>query len=368
MAADRKHPSQIAACFRDVPDADRPAFGAIGIEQARAAPAVDRGGKLPRQVDRIADAGVHAEAAGWRHHMRGVAGDEAAPAAIALGDQLAPHPRQHAQNLEFEVAADGAADRRFDFFRRVVVRLGSADQRQAPLVAAVDGDDGGPGAFRTDENVTIGLALVMQGKQMRATENDVGGVGQDRIARHADAERFAHQAARAVAADDVARRDFLARAGFGILHERRHQIGILRKRDKPPAVAQRYALLRRRERAQDRIEHVLRAALAPLRAVLGRRRLADAGEALAAQFITGETGQIDVVLRVVARIGRALDRRHQAPAPAEFHGADADEVHAWLIDRAVGLLDQHAANAAPAQIAGERQPDRSTADDQYRLD
>ena len=175
---------------------------------------------------------------------------------------------------------------------------------------------------------------------MRAAEDNVRGVGQDRIARHADAERLAHQAARAVAADDVSRPDLLARAGFGVLDDGRHQIGILRERDEPRAIAQRHALLRRREGAQDRIEHVLRAALAPLRAFLGRRRLADPREALAGQFIAGEARQIDVVLRVIARIGRAFDRGHQAPAPAEFHGADADEVHPRLIDRAVGLLDQ----------------------------
>ena len=181
-------------------------------------------------------------------------------------------------------------------------------------------------------------------------------------------ERLAHQAARAVAADDVARLDLLARAGFGILDDGRHQIGILLERDEPRAIAQGYALLRRRECAQDRIEHILRAALAPLRAFLGRRRLADPREALAGEFMAGKARQIDIVLRVVARIGRALDRRHQAPAPAKFHGADADEVHARLVDRAVGLLDQGATDAAPAEIAGKREPDRAAADDQYRLD
>ena len=114
MPADRKHPPQIAACFHDIAGADRLALGAVGIEQAVAAPALDHGGELPRQIDRVADAGVHAKAAGGRHDMRGVAGDKAAAVAVALGDQFAPHPRQHAQDLEFEVAADGAADRGLD--------------------------------------------------------------------------------------------------------------------------------------------------------------------------------------------------------------------------------------------------------------
>ncbi len=45
------------------------------------------------------------------------------PLAIALGDQFAAHPRQHAQNLELEIAADGAADRGRDLFGRVFALL-----------------------------------------------------------------------------------------------------------------------------------------------------------------------------------------------------------------------------------------------------
>jgi hypothetical protein len=92
--------------------------------------------------------------------VRCVAGDKAAAVAVALGDQFPPHPGQHAQYLEFEVAADGAADRGLDLFSRVFALLGSADQRKAPFVAAVDRDDCRPGAFRADENVTVSLALV----------------------------------------------------------------------------------------------------------------------------------------------------------------------------------------------------------------
>ncbi len=123
MAADREHAAQIAARLGDVAGADRLALDGVGIEQAVAAPAFERGGELPGQIDRVADAGIHAEAAGRRHRMRRVAGDEAAAVAVGLGDQLAPHPRQHAQNLELEIAADGAADRRLDLVRRVFALL-----------------------------------------------------------------------------------------------------------------------------------------------------------------------------------------------------------------------------------------------------
>jgi hypothetical protein len=294
----------------------------------------------------------------------GVAGNEAAAVAVVVGDQFAPRPRHHAQNFELEIAADGAADRGFDLGLGVFALLGAADDGEAPLVAAIDGDDGRPGAFRADEDVAVSLALVVQRQQMRAAEDDVGGVGQHRIALHGNAERFAYQAARAVAADDIARRNLFTGAGVGVLDHRRHLVGILRERDEAGAIAQRHAWLRRREGAQDRVEHVLRAALALLRAFLRRHCLADTGKALAAKLVAGHAGEVDIVLDVIARVGRALDRRYQAPAPAELHGADADHVHARLIDRAVALLDQHAGDAAPAEIAGQRQTDRPAADDE----
>ena len=123
MGGDREHAAQIAARLGDIAGADRLALDAVGIEQAVAAPAFEHGGELPGQIDRVADAGIHAEAAGRRHDVRGVAGDEAAAVAIMLGDQFAPHPRQHAQNLELEIAADGAADRRLDLLGRVFALL-----------------------------------------------------------------------------------------------------------------------------------------------------------------------------------------------------------------------------------------------------
>src|SRR5262249_47193262 len=117
-----------------------------------------------------------------------------------------------------------------------------------------------------------------------------------------------------------------------------------------------------------RVEHVLWAALAPLRAFRRRRRFADAGKALATELVAGEAGEIDVVLRVIARIGRGLDRAHEPPAPAEFHGAYADQVHARLIDRAVGLLDQQTADPAPAEIACKSEPHGAAADNENLFD
>jgi hypothetical protein len=55
-----------------------------------------------------------------------------------------------------------------------------------------------------------------------------------------------------------------------------------------------------------------------------------------------------------------------APPAAELHGADIHLVHLGGDDRAIALLDQRACDSAPAQLAGEREPDWSTADDEDR--
>src|SRR5439155_23976205 len=111
-------------------------------------------------------------------------------------------------------------------------------------------------------------------------------------------------------------------------------------------------------------EHVLRDALALLRA-LRRAGLEGASrEALAPELVAGERGQPDVILRIVARIGRVAHVLGNAPAPAELHRAHADEVHLGMLDAAIGLLDDGAGVTAPAEIARKRKPDRARADDE----
>src|SRR5262249_54030434 len=109
---------------------------------------------------------------------------------------------------------------------------------------------------------------------------------------------------------------------------------------------------------------VLRAALAPLRTHRRRLRRVERRKPLAPELVAGQARHINVVLRQGAGIRRRLDRADQAPAPAEFHRADTDQVHARLIDRTVRLLDQQTFDPAPAEIAGEREADRAGADDQ----
>ena len=364
--AGRQHAAKIAARLRDVAQADRPPLGVVGAQELRAAPALHHGLELPAEIDRVADAGVHAEAAGRRHQMGGVAGDEDAVGAVAVGDQLAPHPAHDGEDFVVEVAAHGALERRADVVLGMVDLLRRADDRHAEAVGAVDRDDGEPDALRADEDEAVAFALVVQLGKVRAAEHHVGGVGQRRRAAHGDAELLAHRAGAAVGADHVVGFDGFGLAGLGVAHPRADAVRRFGERDELAVVAQRGVRRPLREAPQDRIEHVLRHALALLRA-FGRAGLeAAAGKRLAAQLIAVQSGDVDVVLRIVERVGRVADPVEDAPAAAELHGADADEVHLRLLDGAVGLLDQGAGHAAPAELAGEREADRPAADDQHR--
>ena len=203
LLARGEHAAQIAAGFLHGALCHRLALDAVGPQQFRAAPPLDDGLQLPRQIDGVGDAGVHAEAAGRRHQMAGVAGQEDAVGAVAVGHQFASHPGHDRFDLEFERLAHGAHDQRADFaFRDFPLRL-VADDRHPPPLRAVDRDDRQPGAFAADEDEAIGLALVMQRRKIAASEDHVGGVGQNRLALHGDAELFADDARRTVGSDQI---------------------------------------------------------------------------------------------------------------------------------------------------------------------
>src|ERR1700738_4573681 len=82
---------------------------------------------------------------------------------------------------------------------------------------------------------------------------------------------------------------------------------------------------------QHRVEEILRTAFALLRALRRRLLLAWARKRLTAELIAiGEARHPGIVLRIVAVVAGLLDPSHDAPAPAELHGADVDNVHPWL--------------------------------------
>src|SRR5262245_23965086 len=83
-----------------------------------------------------------------------------------------------------------------------------------------------------------------------------------------------------------------------------------------------------------------------------------------AELVAGKARHEDDVQRPVGGERTVEHLIGDAPAAAELHRPRVDLVHLRRRDRAVGLLDQLAANATPAEIAGEGEPDRPAADDQ----
>src|SRR5438105_290040 len=139
--------------------------------------------------------------------------------------------------------------------------------------------------------------------------------------------------------------------------------GVFGKARELGEVAPRHVREAGRKARQHRIEKILRAAFALLWALRRRLLLTRRGERLPAEFVAvDEARDPGVVLRVIAVVAGFLHGTHDAPAPAELHGADMDDVHLRLGDTAVGLLDQRAGHAAPAEVAREREPDRAGAD------
>jgi len=55
---------------------DRPALGVVAVQQRRSGHVANHVRKLPAQVDRVLDAGVHALGADRAVHVGGVAGQE----------------------------------------------------------------------------------------------------------------------------------------------------------------------------------------------------------------------------------------------------------------------------------------------------
>ena len=184
-----------------------------------AAPAAQHSGELPRQVGAVVDAHVQAVAAGRRIEMRGVAREEDAAVAVALGDEIgAGVPWPVTEDLDRDIGADRLLDHGDDLaLVHLAAALGGICVMNSSLAVQRDhhqthvGVDRHvhPGAAMADEfRIEVGNAQ-MDGREQAGEEH----VHQLRFAAVPDAERLAHQAAAAVAADDVARAPNLAASG-----------------------------------------------------------------------------------------------------------------------------------------------------------
>src|SRR6202040_3270102 len=101
-----------------------------------ATPAGEARLELPGEVDRLLDAGVHAEAAGRRQLVRRIADQEDAFRAVAIRDQLAARPRHDRLDLEIEGAPDRALDRGAHVRLGELAIFAAADERKPPVIAA----------------------------------------------------------------------------------------------------------------------------------------------------------------------------------------------------------------------------------------
>ena len=193
----------------------------------------------------------------------------------------------------------------------------------------------------------------------------------DRVAEGArplqrNAKGVADRAVGTVAADQILRAHGFVLSGFEIVQLGRHAaIGLLEGLE-PRPIAQRHRRPRTRESLQDRVEPKLRADLQTFGAEAVGLLLRARRPPHPRQLMAAETRYEHHVERMVGGEGTVAYVLGDVPAPAEFHGAGVDLVHLRGRDRAVALLDQFAGDAAPAEFGGEREPDRTTTDDQHR--
>ena len=206
----------------------------------------------------------------------------------------------------------------------------------------------------------------MQRRKVTAPENHIGGVGENRFPPHGDTELLANNARRTVGSNQIVGDDLVFPSRIEIAKRCRNACAAFLKIDQFRSIAEFDRAELTGEAAKDRIEHVLRAPFPLLGTLRWTRFFALAGHALAAKLEAGQGFEPDVILRIVARVRRILDPTGNSPSPAELHGANADHVHSGLIDRAVGLFDQTALHASPAEISGQSEPDWPRADNEDR--
>src|SRR6266550_5038061 len=114
-----------------VSQANRAALLFIGSEQLRAAPSGESRSELPRKIDGVSHAGVHAEAAGGDDQMRGVSGDENAALRVTLRAEQMLRPLVHGKHFEL----DRHPERLLENFRHFAIT--GRCRMQSPVTGAV---------------------------------------------------------------------------------------------------------------------------------------------------------------------------------------------------------------------------------------
>src|SRR5215472_6484470 len=216
---------------------DRAAFGGVAVEQARATPAVQHGGQLPAEVDRVLEPGVEPVSAVRRMAVRRIAGDEHAALPVAVSDVDAQIPEPHVLEVARHAEPGGPLDQRM----RVEAgrRRGLAYRRvEEPRLRRVHPPEEPPVALE------LGMQHTVRGPQREALQALVQLAGPEDRQDHALIEvrsaagyagLLAHLRMRAVAPDDVVSLD-LATPRAGVPHRRHaHAVAVLpHARRRPP--------------------------------------------------------------------------------------------------------------------------------------
>lgn len=170
-------------------------LGLVAVEQ-RCGCAMQDIGELPREVDRVADAGVHALGTGGAVKVRGITEQEHATGAEMIGDAV-----MHVIAGEVAHVHVRQLEPLRHILRHVFPRLGRAVRlgRRADHAGAADRErERGEKLRRVERDMELAV-------QDRAGAIDIGDEEQMRVrrARQADAERRSHRRVRTIAARDV---------------------------------------------------------------------------------------------------------------------------------------------------------------------
>ena len=319
------------------------------------------GRELPAQVDGIADAGVHAQAPGWDHQVRRIAGDEDASASVVLGHQQVHGPFADMQDLDFHVGPGQPTHRGSEIcFRR---------QRavQAEVPAIVLHDDGA--AVFVGEPVVAGRRHLGAPQKVAGPEEHLAQLRDATASLQRDVELLADRAGAAVAAHEVARTEG-SRAAVGCAQAHANTVCRLFERIRGEAKQTLHTGAPCHRFSQDRLEAVLRDDLIGFQ----RQRAVGARVDQSAQVLDGrvlEQCQWRVaqirddgdIHRTVRPLPARPDRVRHAEPTVDLHRACVAAFHLGPRSRRKLALDERGADPMARQLERQGQAHRSRADD-----
>ncbi len=186
-------------------------------------------GKLPAEIDAVADAEIHAIAAERRMQMAGIAGEKHAVVAVMIGDQAMRRPVIARYDLGRERPADGGMNA-VDHF--VVADCGDAGREprdEGPFAVAVERAQDAR-AFPVDQPIHNGPARRRRSVEFGNAQDQIVIERKGMLAGHLGADNVADAALRAVGADQILRANGPPRVGFEIANSGDHAEGRLRRR------------------------------------------------------------------------------------------------------------------------------------------